>query len=107
MRSVQVVAGVAVVAVLFGVGVIATARGENGQHFAQVDRGRYLADVADCTACHTTPGVQPSFSWQLSDEQVAAVATYVRNSFGNSGTSVTVENAQDARYDLQSRADTN
>jgi len=59
------------------------------------------------TDAEPTSPAMPSFSWQLSDEQVAAVATYVRNSFGNSGTSVRVENAQDARYDLQSRADTN
>jgi len=54
----------------------------------------------------TSPSM-PSFGWQLSDDQVAAVATYVRSSFGNTGTAVTAANARDARHDLQSRADTN
>ena len=26
------------------------------QDFASIDRGRYLAITADCTACHTAPG---------------------------------------------------
>src|SRR5579871_190758 len=51
----------------------------------------------------TSPSM-PSFGWQLTDEQVAAVATYVRSSFGNRGTPVTASTARDARKDLQSRA---
>jgi mono/diheme cytochrome c family protein len=70
---------------------------------------RVILQGAQSVATDTEPTspAMPSFGWQLSDEQVAAVATYVRNSFGNSGTPVTAENAQHARHDLQSRADTN
>ena len=30
----------------------------------------------------------PSFAWKLTDEQVAAVSTYIRNSWGNAATPV-------------------
>jgi mono/diheme cytochrome c family protein len=36
------------------------------------------------TDARPTPLSMPSFGWKLSDAQVAAVATYVRNSWGNS-----------------------
>ncbi|HEX5213008.1 MAG TPA: c-type cytochrome [Pseudolabrys sp.] len=32
------------------------------QNFAQVERGRYLATAADCTACHTVPGSGKPFA---------------------------------------------
>lgn len=35
-----------------------------------------------------TPHKMPSFAWKLTDEEVAAVATYVRNSFGNEAPAV-------------------
>ena len=31
----------------------------NNQSFDRIERGRYLAILADCTACHTAPGGQP------------------------------------------------
>lgn len=31
----------------------------DGQSFDQISRGRYLATVGDCAACHTTPGEKP------------------------------------------------
>jgi mono/diheme cytochrome c family protein len=31
----------------------------NSQSFDRIERGRYLAILADCTACHTAPGGQP------------------------------------------------
>ncbi len=31
----------------------------DGQSFDQISRGRYLATVGDCAACHTTPGGKP------------------------------------------------
>lgn len=36
------------------------------------------------TAARPTPLSMPSYAWKLDDAQVAAVATYVRNSWGNS-----------------------
>jgi mono/diheme cytochrome c family protein len=35
------------------------------------------------TATYPTPFTMPSFAWKLNDAQVAAVATFVRNSWGN------------------------
>jgi len=57
------------------------------------------------TDAEPTAPAMPSFGWQLDDEQVAAVATYVRNSFGNRGTPVTASNARDSRSELRSRTD--
>jgi len=31
----------------------------------------------------------PAFDWRLSDDQVAAVLTYIRNSWGNAASAVT------------------
>ena len=36
------------------------------------------------TPTHPTPLSMPSFAWKLNDEQMADVATYVRNAWGNS-----------------------
>jgi mono/diheme cytochrome c family protein len=33
--------------------------GSDGQSFDQISRGRYLATVGDCAACHTAPGGKP------------------------------------------------
>jgi mono/diheme cytochrome c family protein len=41
------------------------------------------------TDARPTPLSMPSFAWKLSDGQVAAVATYVRNSWGNAAPAVT------------------
>jgi mono/diheme cytochrome c family protein len=34
----------------------------DGQDFGQIERGRYLARAADCTACHTAPGAAQPFA---------------------------------------------
>jgi mono/diheme cytochrome c family protein len=52
----------------------------------------------------TAPGM-PSFAWQLTDEQVAAVATYVRNAWQPSAAAVTAAQVRDTRSNLQSRND--
>src|SRR5437588_9375327 len=38
-------------------------------------------------AAPTAPGM-PAFDWKLSDDQIAAVVTYVRNSWGNAAAAV-------------------
>src|SRR5262249_12698091 len=40
------------------------------------------------TPAEPTPFAMPSFAWKLSDAQVAAVATYARNSWGNAAPAV-------------------
>ena len=36
-----------------------TALGPTSQNFDRIERGRYLATLADCSACHTEPGGPP------------------------------------------------
>ncbi|WAT02572.1 c-type cytochrome [Rouxiella chamberiensis] len=49
------------------------------------------------TVGNPTSGAMPSFAWKLSDEQTAAVATYIRNSWGNAADAVPVEDAAHTR----------
>lgn len=49
-------------------------------------------------------GVMPPFQEQLSSEDIAAVATYVRNSFGNKADLVTVELAIEVRESTKAKA---
>jgi mono/diheme cytochrome c family protein len=52
----------------------------------------------------TSPGM-PSFAWQLNDAQVAAVLTYIRNSWGKSAPPVGPDAVVRAKHDLASRVD--
>jgi mono/diheme cytochrome c family protein len=52
-----------------------------------------------------TAAAMPAFAWVLNDDQVAAVVTYIRNSWGNSATSVTASDANKARVSLVERND--
>jgi mono/diheme cytochrome c family protein len=40
------------------------------------------------TATHPSPLTMPAFDWKLTDEQIAAVASYVRSSWGNAAPAV-------------------
>jgi mono/diheme cytochrome c family protein len=48
-----------------------------------------------------TPFAMPAFDWKLTDAQIAAVATYVRNSWGNSATPVSADEVKDLRRTLR------
>lgn len=48
-----------------------------------------------------TAPAMPTFAWQLSDEQVAAVATYLRNSFGHAAPVVSAADVHAAREQLR------
>jgi mono/diheme cytochrome c family protein len=48
-----------------------------------------------------TSGAMPSFAWKLSDEQTAAVATYIRNSWGNAASAVPASEASKTRQLLK------
>jgi mono/diheme cytochrome c family protein len=48
-----------------------------------------------------TPLSMPAFDWKLSDQQVAAVLTYVRNSWGNSASPVNADKVADLRKKLK------
>jgi mono/diheme cytochrome c family protein len=47
----------------------------------------------------------PSFAWQLNDEQIAAVATYVRNHWSNPAPAVSASEVAKQRSSLAKRSD--
>ncbi|QDJ09451.1 Cytochrome c [Roseomonas mucosa] len=49
------------------------------------------------TAAVPTAASMPAFGWRLTDDQAAAVTTYIRNSWGNAASAVTVSQAQSMR----------
>lgn len=49
------------------------------------------------TKVHPSPLTMPSFGWKLDDDGLAAVATYVRSSWGNSGGAVEADEVRDLR----------
>lgn len=53
------------------------------------------------TQGNPTSGAMPSFAWKLTDEQVAAVSTYIRNSWGNAATPVQADEVAGKRRLLQ------
>src|SRR5262249_20026012 len=52
----------------------------------------------------TAPGM-PSFAWQLNDAQIAAVATYVRNHWGNPAPAISQSEVAKQRSSLAKRSD--
>jgi mono/diheme cytochrome c family protein len=52
-----------------------------------------------------TGAAMPEFGWLLNDDQVAAVLTYVRNSWGNAAPAVSASEVQKARQALVERGD--
>lgn len=52
----------------------------------------------------TAPGM-PSFAWQLNNDEVAAVLTYVRNAWKKTGAPVSADAVGKARQQLSTRAD--
>jgi mono/diheme cytochrome c family protein len=57
------------------------------------------------TASAPTAPAMPAFGWVLNDNQVAAVLTYIRNSFGNAAPAVGADEAGKARQAFAERAD--
>ena len=51
----------------------------------------------------TAPGM-PSYGWQLNDSQVAAVLTYIRNSWGNAASAVSPDDVARQRAGLAKRS---
>ncbi|MBD1552480.1 c-type cytochrome [Pseudomonas typographi] len=56
---------------------------------------------AGATDAAPTAPAMPSFGWNLSDDNVAAVVTYVRNSWGNAAAPVTSSEVKNLREQLQ------
>ena len=55
-------------------------------------------------AAPTGPAM-PVLGWKLSDDEVAAVVTYIRNSWGNAASPVSASDVADARQQLSRRTD--
>ncbi|MBV8806327.1 MAG: hypothetical protein JO042_14815, partial [Sinobacteraceae bacterium] len=53
------------------------------------------------TAEEPTAPAMPAFGWQLSDEQIASVSTYIRNSWGHAAPPTSSGDVHKAREDLQ------
>lgn len=49
------------------------------------------------TKTHPSPLTMPAFGWKLDDDEIAAVATYVRSSWGNSGGEVQADEVRELR----------
>jgi mono/diheme cytochrome c family protein len=66
---------------------------------------RVLISGADtvATADEPTAPAMPAYGWQLDDAQIAAVATYIRNSWGHASAPVTAREARKARKRLAAR----
>jgi mono/diheme cytochrome c family protein len=47
----------------------------------------------------------PEFGWLLKDDEVAAVVTYIRNSWGNAAASVSAAEVGKARHAFVERSD--
>ncbi|WAH55335.1 cytochrome c [Pseudomonas silvicola] len=58
---------------------------------------------APLTAGNPTGAGMPGFDWKLADEDVAAVQTYIRNSWGNSAGKVTAQQVAAARKQLDAQ----
>ena len=52
-----------------------------------------------------TGPVMPAFGWKLSDTDVAAVITYIRNSWGNAASPISADDVGSARRQLSRRTD--
>ncbi len=62
------------------------------------------AEAAGTDIAPTAPSM-PQFSWILTDDQVAAVVTYIRNAWGNSAPAVSAGDVRKARQALVERSD--
>lgn len=66
-----------------------------------VIRGAQTAATQD----EPTGPAMPAFGWQLTDDEIAAVTTYIRNSWGHAAPATAVSDVKRARRDLQARSD--
>jgi len=56
------------------------------------------------TENNPTSAAMPSFAWKMSDTQVAAVSTYIRNNWGNAAAAVTSDDVAKARKQQKATA---
>lgn len=73
----------------------------NGSDPASLIRVVLSGSRAGATDAAPTAPAMPAFGWNLSDDNVANVLTYVRNSWGNAATAVSASDVKDLREQLQ------
>lgn len=73
----------------------------NGEDPASLIRVVLEGSQAVGTATHPTAPAMPSFAWNLDDDAVANVLTYVRNSWGNAAPAVSAGQVRDMRASLR------
>lgn len=56
------------------------------------------------TESNPTGAAMPNFSWKLTDAEIAAIGTYVRNSMGNAASKVTSDDVKKVRDSLKAQA---
>jgi len=49
------------------------------------------------TSARPTPFSMPTYAWKLNDDELAALATYIRNSWGNAAATVSADQVKDLR----------
>jgi mono/diheme cytochrome c family protein len=69
----------------------------NGADAASMIRVVLAGSRAGATDAAPTAPAMPSFGWNLSDENIANVVTYVRNSWGNAAPAVSAGEVKDLR----------
>jgi mono/diheme cytochrome c family protein len=55
------------------------------------------------TDTNPTGAAMPPFSWKLTDAEIAAVTSYIRNSWGNSAGAVTADDVKAVRQDIKAQ----
>jgi mono/diheme cytochrome c family protein len=55
------------------------------------------------TKARPTPFAMPAYNWKLSDDEIAAVATFVRNAWGNAAPAVTTDEVRSLREKLHAK----
>jgi len=53
--------------------------------------------IMPATTTRLTQFAMPAFAWKLNDKEIAAVATYIRNSWGNAAPAVSADQVRDLR----------
>lgn len=76
----------------------------NAPHADTLMRMVLLGADGPVTASNPTGAGMPRFDWRLSDDDVAAVLTYMRNSWGNAAAPVTEKSVTGARARMQAHA---
>jgi len=73
----------------------------NARDAASLIRVVLAGNRAGSTDAAPTGPAMPAFAWNLSDENVADVLTYIRNSWGNAAAPISAEQVGEQREALQ------